>query len=151
MYNKVNLVLMMILINKKFLNPGNFFFLPGFLSWSCTIHRTARERGGYLFNSSLPLPPASQALRHWPGDCCRELTSAYSWQPDSSREPLVSERKSLTTKLHALKSRNNLKNKNNSDPESVVVKKHFNLCLFMKKNRVLNIIAVLVMILLILA
>ena len=30
---------------------------------SITIRRTAREGGGYLFNSSLPLPPASQTLR----------------------------------------------------------------------------------------
>ena len=30
------------------------------------------------------------------------FTSAHSWQPDSNREPLVSERKSLTTKLCAL-------------------------------------------------
>ena len=33
-----------------------------------------------------------------------QLTSAHSWQPDSNREPLVSERKSLTTKLRALNS-----------------------------------------------
>ena len=31
-------------------------------------------------------------------DYCRELTSAHSLQLDSNREPLVSERKSLTTK-----------------------------------------------------
>ena len=60
------------------------------------------EGGGHFFNSSLPLPPASQTLRHQPGDYCRELTSAHSQQPDSNREPLVSERKSLTTKLRAL-------------------------------------------------
>ena len=47
-------------VNKSF-----FFFFYG----------AAGEGGGYLFNSSLPLPP------------------------DSNREPLVSERKSLTTKL----------------------------------------------------
>ena len=41
-----------------------FFFLSGFLSRTFTIHRTAGEGGGYLFNSSLPLPPASQTLRH---------------------------------------------------------------------------------------
>ena len=57
---------------------------------------------GYLFNSSLLLPPASQTLRNQPGNCCIELTSAHSQQPDSSREPLVSEHKSLTTKLCAL-------------------------------------------------
>ena len=81
-----------------------FFFYLGFLSRTFTIHGTAGEGGGYLFNSSLPFPPASQTLRHWPGDCCRQLTSAHSWQPDSNREPLVSERKSLTTKLRALSS-----------------------------------------------
>ena len=31
-----------------------------------------------------------------------ESSPLHSWQPDSSREPLVSERKSLTTKLRAL-------------------------------------------------
>ena len=41
-----------------------FFFYLGFLSRTFTIHRTAGEGGGYLFNSSLPLPPASQTLRH---------------------------------------------------------------------------------------
>ena len=79
-----------------------FFFYLGFLSQTFTFHGTAGEGGGFLFNSSLPLPPASQALRHQPGDYCRELTSAHSWQPGSNREPLVSERKSLTTKLRAL-------------------------------------------------
>ena len=34
------------------------FFLQTFL-----IRRTAGERGAYSFNSSLPLPPASQTLR----------------------------------------------------------------------------------------
>ena len=42
----------------------DFFFYLGFLSRSFTIHRTVGEGGGYLFNSSLPLPPASQTLRH---------------------------------------------------------------------------------------
>ena len=41
-----------------------FFFYLGFLLHTFTIHRTAGERGGYLFNSSLPLPSASQTLRH---------------------------------------------------------------------------------------
>ena len=44
--------------------PYIFFFYLGFLSRTFTIHGTAGEGGGYLFNSSLPLPPASQALRH---------------------------------------------------------------------------------------
>ena len=38
-----------------------FFFYRGFsLSRTFTIHGTAGEGGGYLFNSSLPLPPAPQ-------------------------------------------------------------------------------------------
>ena len=37
-----------------------FFFYLGFLSRTFTIHGTAGEGGGYLFNSSLPLPPASK-------------------------------------------------------------------------------------------
>ena len=40
-----------------------FFFYLGFVSRTFTNHRTAREGGGYSINSSLPLPPASQALR----------------------------------------------------------------------------------------
>ena len=72
-----------------------FFFYLGFLSRTFTIHGTAGEGGGYLFNSSLPLPPTSWTLRHQPGDYCRELTFAHNWQPDSNQEPLVSERKSL--------------------------------------------------------
>ena len=41
-----------------------FFLYLGFLSRTFMIHGTAGEQGGYLFNSSLPLPPASQTLRH---------------------------------------------------------------------------------------
>ena len=41
-----------------------FFFYLGFLSQTFTIHGTAGEAGGYLFNSSLPLPPALRTLRH---------------------------------------------------------------------------------------
>ena len=36
-----------------------FFFYLGFLSQLFTNHRTAGERRGNFFNSSLPLPPAS--------------------------------------------------------------------------------------------
>ena len=39
-----------------------FFFLSGFLSRTFTNHRTAGEGGGHFFNSSVPLPPASQTL-----------------------------------------------------------------------------------------
>ena len=79
-----------------------FFFYLGFLSRTFTNHRTAGEGGGHFFNFSLPLPPASQTLTHQPGNYFRELTSAHSQQPDSNREPLVSECKSLSTKLRTL-------------------------------------------------
>ena len=36
-----------------------FLFCFVFFSTKFMIHRTAREGGGYLFNSSLPFPPAS--------------------------------------------------------------------------------------------
>ena len=55
------------------------------------------KEGSYLSNSSLPLSPASQILTHQPCDYCRE----HSQHPDSNREPLASERKSLTAKLFA--------------------------------------------------
>ena len=41
-----------------------FFFYLGFLLRTFTNHRTAEEGGGHFFNSSLPLPTASQTLRH---------------------------------------------------------------------------------------
>ena len=75
-----------------------FFFYLGFLSRTLTNHRTAGEGRGHFFNSSLPLSLASQTLRHQLGDYCREFTSAHTQQPDSNQEPLISERKSLTTK-----------------------------------------------------
>ena len=40
------------------------FFYLGILSRTFTIHWTAGEGGGYFFNFSLPLPSASQTLRH---------------------------------------------------------------------------------------
>ena len=63
-----------------------FFFCMAFLSRIFTIHMTAGG-GGYLLISFLPLPPASQSLRHQLGYCWRELTSAHSWQPESNMEP----------------------------------------------------------------
>ena len=36
----------------------------GFVSRTFTIHKIAVEEEGYLFDSSLPLPPASLAFRH---------------------------------------------------------------------------------------
>ena len=79
-----------------------FFFLSRLISRTFTIHRTSGEGGELFFNFSLPLQPASQTLRYQHGDYCRELTSACSQQRDSNRESLISERKSLTTKLRTL-------------------------------------------------
>ena len=41
-----------------------FFFYLGFLSRPFTNHRIAGEGEGHFNNSSLSLPPTSQALRH---------------------------------------------------------------------------------------
>ena len=87
----------------RFRHRGKFFFYLGFLSRTFTNHRTAGKGGGHFLNSSLSSPPASQILRHYPGNYCRELTSAQILQPTSNQEPLISERKSVTTKLRALK------------------------------------------------
>ena len=78
-----------------------FFFYLAFLSRTF-IHESqgCRGRGRAFFKL---LTTTSLALGHYPGNYCRELTSAHSLQPDSNWESLVSERKSLTTKLRALK------------------------------------------------
>ena len=141
-----------------FFNTIFFFsFYLGFLSRTFTIHKTAGKGGGYHFNSSLPLQSTSQIFRNQPGDYCRELTSGHSLQPDSNREPLVSERKSLTTNLHALKAltirlrAHLLKRKTISEREKVMntvkhlrcvaplvpfvqFKKRFKACNFIKNN-----------------
>ena len=80
-----------------------FFVYLGFLSRPFTIQREAGEGRGYLFNSSLPLPPASQILRNWPSDYWRELTSAHRQQLDSYQQLLVSKRKFPITKLRVQK------------------------------------------------
>ena len=77
-----------------------YIFYLGFLSRTLTIHWTAGEERGCLFYSSLPLPPASQTLRHWPGNYYRYLITAHSQEPDSNWEILVSESKSTTTKIY---------------------------------------------------
>ena len=61
----MNTILMML---AKLAPPGlrkTVFFSNGFFSFTnIRIHRPAGEGGGYLFNSSLPLSPASKTLRH---------------------------------------------------------------------------------------
>lgn len=61
-------------------SSDNLFFYLGLLSRIFIIHTTAKERRGYLSNSSLPLPPISQALKTSAGQLlprvhlCGELT-----------------------------------------------------------------------------
>ena len=45
-------------------SPMPFFFLIWVLSQTFMNHKTAGDGGGHFINSSLPLPPASQTLRH---------------------------------------------------------------------------------------
>ena len=68
---------------------GPIFYL-GFLSHIFTIHRTAGAGGGSLLTSSLP-----HHLLHRHSDMNQAITAESS---HSNREPLVSKRKSLTTK-----------------------------------------------------
>ena len=51
---------------------SKIFFYQGFLCQTLMIHRTAGEGRSYIFNSSLPLLPASQTFRHLLGKYCRE-------------------------------------------------------------------------------
>ena len=90
----------------NFLRIPIFFFYLGFSFTSIHDSQDSWGRGrGYLFNSSLPLQLASQTLRYQLCGYYRGLTSAQNYQPDSNREPFVSGRKSLATKLRALCSR----------------------------------------------
>ena len=74
------------LVNFIFAKQPLFFFLSGFSFKN--IHDSHDIRGihmtWYLFNSSSPL--------------CRHLDTSRAITADSNREPLVAERKSLTTK-----------------------------------------------------
>ena len=97
--------------NLFFNNASNFikkqslaqaFFWSRFSFTIIHDHRIVEKGGGYFFNSSLALPLASQTLRHWPGSYCREVTSAHSYHTESNWEPMVLERKSLTTTLCSL-------------------------------------------------
>ena len=80
-----------------------------FLSRTFTIHKTAVEGGGYLFNSSLPLPLASQSARLmskclWSGGSGRGELNRY---PPSSPAVLwivnVHERKPRELKIWLIK------------------------------------------------
>ena len=79
-----------------------------FFSIGVFFHEHSRSTGqqgkgeGIYLTPLYHLQPLHRHLDISRANYCRELTSAHSWQPDSSREPLFSERKSLTTKLRAL-------------------------------------------------
>ena len=96
----LTLFLLSFYIFEKSLPAFFFFSYLGFLSQILTNDRTVGEGGGYLFNSSLPLPPGLQTIIHWPDLYWIKLTSVHSWQQDSNREPLVSELKSVTIGVH---------------------------------------------------
>ena len=96
----LTLFLLSFYIFEKSLPLFFFFSYLGFVSQILTIDRTVGEGGGYLFNSSLPLPPGLQTIIHWPDVYWIKLTSVHSWQQDSNRKPLVSERKSVTIRVH---------------------------------------------------
>ena len=53
-----------VLVQKILLHFIEFFFCLIFLSQAFTIHRTAGERVGYIYNSSLRLSTTSQTLGH---------------------------------------------------------------------------------------
>ena len=74
-----------------------FFFLSEF-SFTYTLEsQNCRGMGRHFFNSSLPLPPASQILTHQPGITAESsplhiansrTRTANFWFPSASREPL---------------------------------------------------------------
>ena len=71
-----------------------FFFCLGFLSRIFTNPRTAAEGVGHFFNSSLPLPPTSQALSYY-----LEISPLHITSTQTRTRNLW---KLLTTKLRAL-------------------------------------------------
>ena len=77
-----------------------FIFLSEFSFTNIHDSHDSKGREKLFFNSSVPPSQPSQALRHQPDGYFRESSPLHiSQQPESNREPLVSDRKSLTTKL----------------------------------------------------
>ena len=61
----ISFLILFLAIVKDFIFPIGFFFVYlGFLSGTFTIHWSSGEKADYLFNSSLPIRPASRALRY---------------------------------------------------------------------------------------
>ena len=116
---------------------GFFFSIWVFFHEHSRITGLQGKGEGHFFNSSLPLPPALQTFRRQPGNYCRELTSAHSQQPSSNREALVSEHKSLTTKLRTPKSMENVRSCKISGPGNQAKSRYFMLCISLQTNLVL--------------
>ena len=55
---------MIVANDSDFASVSIFIFYLGFLSRTFKIYRAAEEGGNYFFNSSLPLTPVSQRIRH---------------------------------------------------------------------------------------
>ena len=91
-------------IRSKILRRSHFFSIWVFFHDHSRITGPQGKGKGISLSPQYHFHPLHRHLRDQPGDYNRELTSAQSEQPHSSGEPLDSERKSLTTKLHALKS-----------------------------------------------
>ena len=85
----------------------NFIRKKNFFSIQVFFHEDSRFTD-YLFNFPLPLSPATQTLRHQPGNYNRGLTFAHSLQPGSNQQTLVTESKlfieQLFWKFHHTKS-----------------------------------------------
>ena len=87
------------------IHPNDIFLYLGFLSRTFTIHRAAREGGGYFFRPLYHFHPLHRHL-----DISQMITAESSpLQKASSQTPTGTfgfraqvERKLLTTKLHAL-------------------------------------------------
>ena len=97
-----------------------FFIYLGFLSQTFVIQRTASEGRDYFFNSSLPVPPALDRLSDITADSSLLHIKLYS-----NREPWVSERKPLTTKLRALTTYSCCNGKNLKDSSVSFLQKLF--------------------------
>ena len=77
-----------------------FILLSEFSFTNIHDSHDSKGREKLFFNSSVPPSQPSQALIHQPDDYFRESSRLHiSQQPESNWEPLVSDRKSLTTKL----------------------------------------------------
>ena len=66
-------------------NINRVYFLPSFSFTNIHDRKDSRGRGDYFFNSPLPLPPASQILRHLLGDSCRDWRVFSPWNHQKNK------------------------------------------------------------------